>query len=100
MSEEIRYLHMDIGDGKATAAYTVTGGRVFFTLAFCSPEDQFSRKIGRAIASGRMEKYGASEDIHLRDDTPPDRQIREHVEGLVERHAPSLPLWAWESGNA
>jgi hypothetical protein len=41
---DIRYLHMDINNGKATAAYHTTEGRAYFTLAYCSPGDQFSRK--------------------------------------------------------
>jgi hypothetical protein len=41
---------------RITVAYRTVGNDIEYGLAFTSPRDNFSRKIGRAIAEGRLDK--------------------------------------------
>lgn len=41
---------------RITVAYRTVGNDIQYAVAFTSPRDNFSRKIGRAIAEGRLEK--------------------------------------------
>jgi len=47
-------MHLRVGDGRVSAYLEVEGAKGEASLAFCSPQDQFNRKIGRNIAEGRM----------------------------------------------
>ena len=52
------FVHMDLGDGHASLAIRETmnegSGTIEVGVAFCSPNEQFNRRIGRTIASGRL----------------------------------------------
>lgn len=41
---------------RLTIAYRTVGNTIEYGVAFTSPRDNFSRKIGRAIAEGRLQK--------------------------------------------
>ncbi len=43
-------------NSRLTVAYRTVGNDIVYGVAFTSPRDNFSRKIGRAIAEGRLEK--------------------------------------------
>jgi len=53
-------MHFKLGDGRVTAAIDVERELIsgkdtaFVSLAFCCPNDQFSRKKGRLISEGRL----------------------------------------------
>src|ERR1700687_2633301 len=50
------YSHLLVGKGKVTlAAKFFDSNWVEVGVAFCSPKDQFNRKKGRLIATGRRE---------------------------------------------
>ena len=52
----ILYMHPFIGDGRATAAIDISDTEsIKVAFAFCSPKDQFSRKRGRLISTGRLD---------------------------------------------
>lgn len=55
------FMHRWLGDGRVTlCAYIDPDSRMIDVgVALCSPKDRFSRKIGRAIASGRRKKCPA-----------------------------------------
>ena len=61
-SERVIYTYDKSGPGVVTFAYKVSeaccdGERVVsWGVALCSPKDNFSKKIGRAIAEGRLQK--------------------------------------------
>lgn len=56
MSEnKLVFAHLRVGPGAATLAARLAFGRVTVAAALCSPRDQYSRKLGRTIASGRLE---------------------------------------------
>jgi hypothetical protein len=53
------FVHTDLGNGHATLAIRETmaannTGIIEVGVAFCSPNEQFNRRIGRTIASGRL----------------------------------------------
>lgn len=54
----MRFTHLrdDSGVPFATIAQDYRFNRAVYGAAICSGHDQFNRKIGRAIASGRLEK--------------------------------------------
>lgn len=55
--DRIAYLHLRVGPGAATAAFrrdATRSGVVYVGVGLCAPADQFSRKRGRLIASGRL----------------------------------------------
>lgn len=58
-TETVYYQHFRLGRGHCTFAAQYTENSfpaVRVAVAFCSPKDQFSRKRGRAIATGRLNK--------------------------------------------
>lgn len=45
--------------GGTTIAYELNeAGTAYYGMAICSPRDSYSRKLGRAVARGRLEKHG------------------------------------------
>jgi hypothetical protein len=52
----IKFFHKHYGNrGGFTVAYFVyENGTIEWNYALCNPSDNFSRKIGRSIASGRL----------------------------------------------
>ena len=54
------FVHLTVGDGGATLSCKLRGGGdlVDVGVAFCAPVEQFSRKRGRIIATGRRECMG------------------------------------------
>lgn len=92
----ILYMHPFIGNGRATAAIDVsdkTNIRVAF--AFCSPKDQFSRKKGRLIATGRVRVL---EDAHIEFEDDGEQaikaQVMSHLEDDMLTGEEYLPQWA------
>jgi hypothetical protein len=43
--------------GGVTIAYDVDGDHVYYAVARCSPKDNYNKRIGRAIATGRFDKH-------------------------------------------
>lgn len=55
----VKFAHIPWRGSRVTAAYiTTTSGVVCYDFAWCSPKDRFCRKIGRAIAQGRLKNTG------------------------------------------
>lgn len=51
----LTYLHYHFDQGGAfTAAISIEGALVRVAFAFCSPKDNFSKKKGRLISTGRL----------------------------------------------
>lgn len=53
---EPRFYHFQFLGGRITAASVMKGDKIFVALAFCSPYDQFNRRLGRTISTGRLRK--------------------------------------------
>jgi hypothetical protein len=72
-----------------SVAYEVADNSVAFAVAFCSPNDTFSKKIGRKVAAGRLELGLAGSDRrkiqdyffieNLRKDEKPAEHVRNRV---------------------
>ncbi len=45
-----------LGYGRVTIAYQTEEGVARYNVAYCSPNDNFNRRIGRTIASNRLAK--------------------------------------------
>jgi hypothetical protein len=74
--------------GAVTVAYTHNGPYIYAAFAFCSPEDNFSKKIGRVKSSGRH-KGNHVEPIKLNEgETPYDAVWRYLVEDF-KTHVPA-----------
>lgn len=68
----MKYVHINnfAMGGAVTAAYEHKGNYICTSFAFCSPEDNFSKKLGRIKSAGRYEG-GKTEDILLKEDESP-----------------------------
>lgn len=68
MSERFYFSHRKVvgtGGGRLTLAITITPqGEVYAGYSWCSPEDNFCRKIGRDKASGRARAAAMKRDIY------------------------------------
>ena len=53
-SEALLFTHFNVGAGAATVAATLLNDKLYYSVALCSPEDNFSREIGREHARMHM----------------------------------------------
>lgn len=53
-SEALSFAHFNVGAGAATVAATLLNDKLYYSVALCSPEDNFSREIGRNCARTHM----------------------------------------------
>lgn len=63
MNNDLKYIHLRprydgflMPTGGVTIAYDVDGDHAFYAVARCSVKDNFCKRTGRAIASGRWHK--------------------------------------------
>jgi hypothetical protein len=99
--EIANYMHIELGDGHATAAISISNQRedgegpevAYVGMSFCSPKDQFCKKTGRMIAAGRLEKEKYLYDIVLDPDKQVSVQVREAIEESVESRDARFPGW-------
>jgi len=47
---EFTYGHFKVGKGFATIGGVMIGDNLYYGISFCSPEDNFSKKVGRKLA--------------------------------------------------
>lgn len=61
----VKYIHLRVYDeahggplskGGITFAYDIQGDQIRYTMSKCNDKDHYNKKIGRAIASGRLAK--------------------------------------------
>lgn len=98
----VTYIHDYIGNGRFTLAIKVNEGKVNVGVAFCAPKDQFTRKRGRTIAMGRIEKESAYCFSFTRNEDPLKKQAWDMFVYFMENDSMGLvPRWAtrsWELG--
>ena len=94
MTTQIKFMHPQLGRGRATLAVQVdqNGRFVRYNFALCSPKDRFVRKLGRAIAEGRLRK--ASYDTGLADHENPREEAYCDFLCLLLGGSGKFPSWA------
>jgi hypothetical protein len=70
---------LNLNRGGMTVAFTPSAdGFIEFAIAKCSDADNFNKKVGRTIASNRLQKR-ANKPEHCLTDTYPSTNIKEFV---------------------
>jgi len=90
------YMHMDLGEGKATFAIMMDdeAGTAYIGASFCSPRDQFSRKKGRLVSAGRAGKGKHLFEIQTSSARKVRDQVREQITACVEDRDKRFPTWS------
>lgn len=83
----IAYWHPKIGGGRVTIAITRYARR--YGVSWCSPRDQFSRKVGRRRALADLNRYKS--EIELPGDTPLREKLDQALAEAIDERGPS---WA------
>ena len=94
----ITYMHSKYRDGYITAAIKVYENQAVAVaaLAWCSPLDQFSRKKGRLIATGRLHRDKTFCTVNLVPDIRVKAQVRDQLLKTIAVTQHRIPLWARE----
>ena len=82
--------------GRATAAYTLDENReadvrrIEFALAFCSPTDNFNKKLGRNKSSGRLKsnRFKLSAELVVDKNKPFTSQVCQLLETAAKAELP------------
>jgi len=77
------YLYLTFGDGRLTVAISEIENIAEIGVAFCSPYDQFSKEIGRKIATERLLTKKDFYVAFARDNSKLKWQVREIVKYIV-----------------
>lgn len=94
-TNETRFIHFMLGKGRVTAAVRKgAGNTVAIGAAFCSPNDQFSRKRGRKIAEGRLDKGKVFHFLNVSTDTSLYEQVIRAFDRAAKLKVRELPQWA------
>ena len=97
----ILYMHPHLGKGRATAAIDISDlDSIKVAFAFCSPKDQFNRKLGRQIATGRLD--AGVVHMEFADDKAQavKAQVATNLEEDIMAELEYLPHWANELSRA
>lgn len=85
MNDNICFFYHRTKSYNVTIAYQqIDGGQFRFGAAFCRPEDQFSKRLGRDIAVGRM---GFCEPQPLPMNNPARWQVHSEILKSLDGHA-------------
>lgn len=91
------YMHFKIKENRVTAAIKVKDDVAHVALAFCCPRDQFSKKLGRIIAEGRLAHKGPHFTWPVSPDRRTKEQVHEFILAAVEAGSETFPAaWAQE----
>ena len=99
-SRDMVYDHFNVSDGIATVGGWKIGDKLYFSVSFCAPEDNFSRKLGRDIVAGSLccsdSRRRAVIDISkVNDEAPPIVLLYALTEYL--KRGKGIPQWAKNS---
>ena len=94
--DHFSYAHFRIGDGSATVGGIRQGNNLYYSIALCSPLDNFSRKIGRRqmffnLISRKSNLRGVYNIRGIEDEPPPVLLKRALVAHLRKMH--HKPAW-------
>ena len=95
MSREV-FAHLDIGEGHATLSVMLDDDAVQVGVAFCSPHDNYEKKRGRAIASGRR---ASARRFAFGFPRVADQKLNDQLLGAfaawLQRNRDDVPHWVW-----
>lgn len=101
--QEFTYGHFKVGPGHATVAGGRIDNKLYYGITFCSPQDNFSKKIGRARACQNLRE---DEHSHMRgvlelegnaDDAQPAMVLKMAVEYHLQKMRNRRPQWSKEA---
>jgi len=88
----MKFIHFRLGSppkerGGVTIAYNVDGHVAIYAVARCSPKDNYNKRVGRAIATGRYDKAISkgemrSVTVHGEPKTWPEQIINHYADSL------------------
>ena len=96
----LTFMHLPVGKGRVTLAIRHDKGadKAHCALAFCSPKDVFTRKLGRIIAAGRLEHgvkhrfvFSVDETVRLKDAAL--KELRLYAGNVLH----TFPRWAQQN---
>ena len=91
------YMHLKLGEGRATMAVSVKNDVANVAVSFCSPTDQFSRKKGRELADSRLEEANLLYVLDLKKGESVQTTIRHALyKSVLNRQHAMLPGWAFK----
>ncbi len=95
-ANRVCYTHPTVNGRRLTVAYQlISSTQAVFGVAFCGPEDDFTRKIGRSIATGRMERNGHCVQVPNPDEQGALRTILASITAAAyDNTDTSVPSWA------
>lgn len=88
------YIDSKYGKTRATAAIDISNlDNIRVAFSFCSPKDQFSRKKGRLISTGRLQAGVTHMDFGDNGESPIKEQVMSFFEEDIMSNAEYLPNW-------
>lgn len=92
------YDHYNLNDGVVTVAAGRIGNKLYCSMAFCAPEDNFSRRYGRSLAALHFLNDDCSHrraivDVSEVKDEPPSIVLLHALMEYLKR-GKSVPQWA------
>lgn len=86
--------------GRATLAMEVNGAEVVAGIAFASPKDQFNKKKGRMIATGRLSEHpNKPNPLRISYSIPEGKKLRETTSLVFKAFLDSGPVPRWAKGG-
>lgn len=97
-NSNLSYDHFRLGDGFITIAGRLVNGKLYYGVSLCSPQDNFSKKEGRRLATlsiyDRKRRYlrGVMSDYGTLNTDHPSIVLKKAVEKHMNKF--NVPKWA------
>jgi hypothetical protein len=97
---DFTYGHFRIGNGYATIGGGRIGDKLYYSVTFCSPKDNFSKKTGREHVANHLgySTFGHLRGVFTLNDELKDEQPAIVLQRAVEHHLSKMrnrkPQWA------
>jgi hypothetical protein len=93
--DNLSYSHFQLGNGGATVAAGIVDGRLYYGVSFCSPNDNFSRSMGREVARNSFSNKSGNRGVLFNVDmTLPVRDLLTLALQSALSNMKSQPRWA------
>ena len=94
--KEFTYGHYTVGKGTVTVAGAMVCGNLYFGVSMCSPEDNFSKRLGRCCAEANLVNDHKSKMRGVYDGLNGEEKPAEALREALEHHLDSMrhrPHW-------